>query len=177
MVDPATASAMARAGVTLNDTPEQINAKLAQDAYNQEKISITNSMATNGYTAMTKAQAALKPSSEVVVITDAQGNQSYYWKPSEQDISAPTVIGSADEGYMQWNSSTGQFEPIGGTGQTEDKIVQNFLNDLADIKAVKASGSREQFVRLMEVKYPKLDPQSIRDYVFGTYPDKSISFE
>jgi 23S rRNA U2552 (ribose-2'-O)-methylase RlmE/FtsJ len=168
---------MARAGVTLNDTPETINKKLAEDAYNQEKITAANEMATNGYTAMTADQAALKPSSEVVVITDAKGNKSYYWKKAETTSSAPTVIGSASEGYMQWDPTTGQFVPISGTGTTDDKIIKAFKNDLADVKAVKASGSREQFVRLMELKYPELDPSSIREYVFGTYPDNSISFE
>jgi hypothetical protein len=96
MVDPATASAMARAGVTLNDTPEQINAKLAQDAYNQENISKANEMSADGYTTMTKEQAALKPPSEVVTITDAKGNQTYYWKKPE---ASQQIIGSAESGY------------------------------------------------------------------------------
>ena len=130
MVDPATASAMARAGVTLNDTPEQINAKLSQDAYNQEKISITNSMVANGYTAMTKEQAALKPSSEVVVVTDSTGKESYYWQQAKADYSSVKSVGG---GLVDLNTGEWIIEPkesvrmIGGVPYILDEATGTYI--------------------------------------------------
>ena len=78
MTDPDTALAYAQAGVTLNDTPEQINAKLATYGYSKEVSDMANDMAMKGYTALFAGQKA--PSgSEVVTTTDSKGKtKSYY---------------------------------------------------------------------------------------------------
>ena len=80
MLDPATASAMEGAGVTLSDTPQQIQAKLAAYSYSQEIIDTSNTMAANGYKQILEGQVASKPAGEVTTLTDSKGVKRYYWK-------------------------------------------------------------------------------------------------
>lgn len=128
MVNPETASAMARAGVNLNMTPGEVNAALAKDAVNQEAIDLSNSMQKDGYKPLTAAQAALKSPDSYEVKTDTAGNKTYWLKPT-QEWSAPYMLGGD---YVQKNTKTGEIRtavnvPAGGSGgstsvlSTEDK--------------------------------------------------------
>jgi hypothetical protein len=87
MIDPDTALAYASAGVTLNDTVEQIGAKLAKYGYSKELSDQSNEMASNGYTALVSGNAPA--GSEVVKITDSQGKvKTYYKKASAKSSGA-----------------------------------------------------------------------------------------
>jgi len=79
MVDPDTAYAYAAAGVSLNDTPEQITKKLAEYAYSKEVASTSKDMATKGYQALVPGTAVPKDA-EVVTITDSKGTTKTFWK-------------------------------------------------------------------------------------------------
>lgn len=81
MMDPATALVYAKAGVTMNDTPQQINQKLAVQAYASEISDISNKMAAAGYS--TTAIAGVTP----VTITDSQGGTHNYYKQSSSSTS------------------------------------------------------------------------------------------
>jgi hypothetical protein len=72
MTDPDTALAYAQSGVTLNDSPEQINQKLAQYGYQKEIADTSNDMASKGYTALVSGSAPA--GTEVVSVIDSQGN-------------------------------------------------------------------------------------------------------
>ena len=81
MQDPDTAMAYAQSGVTLNDSPEQINQKLAQYSYTKEISETSNDMASKGYTALVSGSAPA--GSEVVRVADSQGNFKTWYKQKE----------------------------------------------------------------------------------------------
>lgn len=80
MLDPATASLMGQAGVSLNDSVETINSKLRQAQYQMEVIDNSNQFMMQGY------QPVYDPSSvsknDLVSFTDSQGKVHYYRKPA-----------------------------------------------------------------------------------------------
>ena len=81
MADPDTALAYAQAGVTLNDTPEQIATKLAKYALQKEVSDTSKDMAQKGYTALLSGTAPA--GSEKVTITDSSGvTRTWYKKAS-----------------------------------------------------------------------------------------------
>ena len=84
MLDPNTAVIVAQSGVTLNDTPQEVQTKFAQYYYTQEVTQSKNEMETNGYEYMTEAQAMTKPTGEITTITDSKGVQRYWWKKAEK---------------------------------------------------------------------------------------------
>jgi len=101
MLDPDTATQYAMAGVTMNDTPEQIAAKLATYGYSQELKNTSNAMGTNGYTSV--------PISGVtpITITDSRGNTKQWYKiPGEKQVQ--TSIITKDGRQVLINSQTGQ---------------------------------------------------------------------
>jgi hypothetical protein len=83
MLDPNTAVIVAQSGVTLNDTPQEVQTKFATYYYTQEVTQSKNEMETNGYQYMTQAQAMTKPAGEITTITDSKGVQRYWWKKAE----------------------------------------------------------------------------------------------
>ena len=74
MMDPDTASKYATAGVTMNDSVEQIGQKLATYAYSQELKDTSNKLATGGYS------STPIPGVTPTIITDSQGNQKAWYK-------------------------------------------------------------------------------------------------
>lgn len=78
MVNPDTAMAMAQSGVTLNDSVESINQKLAKYQYFSEVKGISNEMATSGYSIVTDPKSV--PENQLVTITDSMGKTYYYRK-------------------------------------------------------------------------------------------------
>jgi sulfur transfer complex TusBCD TusB component (DsrH family) len=78
MINPETAYLMGEAGVSLNDSIDQINSKLQQAQYRREVMEVSNQMATSGYVTITDPKSV--PSSQLITITDSQGNKQYYRK-------------------------------------------------------------------------------------------------
>lgn len=80
MVDPATAELMGNAGVSLNDSIDQINAKVTQATYAKEVADMSNQVTASG------AQAVLSPkgipANQLVTLTDSKGISHYYQKPA-----------------------------------------------------------------------------------------------
>ena len=116
MADPATATIYANAGVSLNDSLESINKKLSDYAYTKEVTDKSNELSLDGYKQLIPGQA-VPAGYKSSIITDSKGNTKTWIKKAEiKEVKAPTVIGSAEAGYLQWDSSTGQFKPVAGTG-------------------------------------------------------------
>lgn len=84
MLDPSTALAYAKAGVTLNDSIPEINQKIATQAYAQELSDSANKMAAAGYSST--PIAGVTP----VTTTDSQGNSKNWYK---RDTSGGFTIG------------------------------------------------------------------------------------
>lgn len=82
MIDPDTALAYAEAGVTLLDTPEQINKKLADYQYVKETRDLSNQMALKGFSSIPSGTKA-PGDAPTVTITDSRGvKRSYYLQPT-----------------------------------------------------------------------------------------------
>lgn len=109
MLDPASAQAMEGAGITLNDSIPQINAKLSAYSYQKEVQDVSNTMATNGYKAILPQQVSSYSSSEVVTLTDSQGNKKYFWKPTS---ASTTQVASGAETELKNNIGPGGFVDI-----------------------------------------------------------------
>lgn len=94
MLDPDTALMYAKAGVTLNDSVESINRKIAQYAYSQEVANISNKMALEGYT------TTPQPGAVPVQIVDSQGNvRTYYPTASASGGSAGFTLSPGQTRY------------------------------------------------------------------------------
>lgn len=77
-IDPSTATAFAKAGITLTTPQSEWGTKLAKQAYADELSEQSKDMASKGYTALVVGNAPA--GSEVVRITDSNGAIKTYWK-------------------------------------------------------------------------------------------------
>lgn len=78
MINPDTASLMGQAGVTLNDSVDQINGKLQMAQYANEVKDMANQAAQNGYSIVVDPSKV--PANQLVTLTDSQGKKYYYQK-------------------------------------------------------------------------------------------------
>jgi len=85
MIDPDKARVLAESGVTLNDTPEQVQKKFAEYGYKQEVTDTSNQLTTKGYAYLTPEQAAVLPSGSFITTTDSRGNVKH-WKVPEGEM-------------------------------------------------------------------------------------------
>ncbi len=77
MTDPTTALFMAQAGITLNDTPDQVASKMAAQAKVQQVADFTNTQTTAGYTPVASAMAG----TQGVVSYNVAGQTLYFKQP------------------------------------------------------------------------------------------------
>ena len=171
ITDPDTALAYASSGVTLNDTPEQINQKLAQYAYSKEVSDTSNKMALDGASYLIPGQTP-PAGSQVITTTDSKGVTKQWYIPAEKTTSQ-TEVRSINGREILIDSKTGNtIKDLGPSTKTSDTtIVQDFQKSLVDRTELDKAGNREQFIRQLIVKYPQIDEGSIAEYVYGTYPD------
>ena len=108
IINPQTAEILERAGVKLTDSVEEINKKLADDAYKQEVINTANKMAEAGWIEIPKAQLYNKPDNEIIKLKDSRGNIHYFWKEGgeatgkEYTPSTPYKIFTETGGEKRW---------------------------------------------------------------------------
>lgn len=76
LIDPATATLMGQAGVTLNDSVAQINQKITQAQYAQEVADMSNKIELAGGKAVLSPQGV--PADRLVTLTDSRGVKHYY---------------------------------------------------------------------------------------------------
>lgn len=99
MTNPDTALAYNQAGVTVNDTPEQINTKLATYAYSKELSTQSQTMAGNGYTAVIPGQSA-PAGSTVTTVIDSKGVSHSYYKAASTNTATAAETQKADTASM-----------------------------------------------------------------------------
>lgn len=123
MLDPASASLMARAGVSLNDSVETINAKMSQAQYEQEIRDFANDFTTQGAVAVMNPSSV--PASQLRSFTDSRGQVHYYKMPkSGSGVSTAdsylkgltTDTTSSSSSTTRTQTKGPQFTPAGGTG-------------------------------------------------------------
>jgi len=124
LINPATALLYAKAGVTLNDSISEINAKLAKQTYATEVINTANTMATNGYT-QTSAGATVPSGYESMTTYDSQGIASTWLrkKTKAEDTNIGKTV-TVDKKVYQYNPTTGMYDiPVGPTGPTAEDTL------------------------------------------------------
>lgn len=121
LVDPNTASLMGEAGVTLNDSVEQINAKMQDAQYRREVREQTNNITLKG--GQPVADPTTVPAKDLMTFTDSRGETHYYKMPGS---SGGSGTASSAQSYVELklrnnskskSSSTKQgprFTPDGG---------------------------------------------------------------
>jgi hypothetical protein len=105
---------MGEAGVTLNDSVQQINGKLQQAQSAKDARDMSNKMALSGYTAVLNPKSV--SANNLVTLTDAQGNKYYYTKPS-------TGSGFDSSGFLK--TLTDQGFKVQGAGATTQPATTN----------------------------------------------------
>jgi hypothetical protein len=117
LINPDTAGLMGEAGVTLNDSVGQINAKLKTAQQTRDVVDMSNKMALSGYTVVVDPSGV--PANQLVTITDSSGGKHYYRK-------IPTGAGGFDtSGFLQTLSEQG-FKVAGA--QTPTKSATSNIN-------------------------------------------------
>lgn len=161
MVDPDTAQAYAQAGVTLNDTPEQIGEKLGEYAYAREVSDTSNEMALSGYTFLTPGQAA-PAGADVSTIIDSRGKQKRYYKAQDTSDSHEDVI---DSWARRINSGTDKISSVPNNirnqvvARTRD-FAQEDLDE--DIDAgLEQEMEAETLIPQLEAAYPEFSKAEI----------------
>jgi hypothetical protein len=153
MLDPATAQAYAQAGVTLTDTPEQINQKLSDYGYSQELATTNNQMAAKGYTPLIAGQSA-PAGAATVTTTDSRGAVHKYYSTTAP-ANGPAAT-SSDPDVNSWLAdfygSGGQVAlPALGIGNAASGTKLAILNGIAQNNlALGISGS--DFAAIMSSK-------------------------
>jgi len=96
MLDPSKADILARSGVKLTDTPEQVAQKISNYTYSQEKQDLQNQMALKGYSLLAfPAQYAGKDPKTLLHIKDSKGNDLVFYNPQGSSIfDSPTGSGN-----------------------------------------------------------------------------------
>jgi len=100
MIDPNNARIIGQSGVTLNDTPQQIQDKFSNYAYSEEIREFNNQMESQGYKPVIPGQSV--PESQIVRQIDSRGVEHVYKIPSGEPISTDevsvsnTIIGGYD---------------------------------------------------------------------------------
>lgn len=139
MIDPDTALAYAEAGVTLLDTPEEINKKLGKYAYAKEVRDISNEMALKGYAPV--VPGANPPSgAQVVTVTDSKGGKKqYYAKHGAIGSGSSNTITDNERallGQFQQSSIVKDYNQIVSQKLAIDNIIANGVGGPRDLSLV-----------------------------------------
>lgn len=85
-----------------------------------------------------------------------------------------TSVVEANGRKLLINSKTGAtIQDLGSAinPTSNETTIQKFGTALVNRSELDKAGTREQFIRQLEAQFPTIDPASIQEYVYGTYPD------
>lgn len=175
MLDPRTADIMEQAGVKLNDTTDDIQQKLSDYTYRQEKINLDNKMEESGYEYIPN-EVLNKPENEIIRMTDSRGVERAYWKEAEAPTYTPPnsykewelAGGEAGTGYSyaDWLNETGKTDivktidgvafEVNGKGYAGLSGIKDFLVDNPDT-------TYDDMLLQLKEKYPSISTSKIKD--------------
>lgn len=89
MMDPATAGFMGKAGVSLNDSPQEVAQKISQAQYQEQVAQLDRDMREQG--AQPVADPTQVPDNQLQTVTDSRGNEHYYKVDPERAFSTSTL--------------------------------------------------------------------------------------
>lgn len=130
LIDPATAGLLGQAGVTLNDSVESINGKLAQAQYVNEVREASNEISLKGGVAVVDPSKV--PADRLITIVDSKGVKHYYQTPA--DKTAAVTPGSTRAKIAEASKQDMSYADF----------VVNYANymDLADIREAYMQSTR-----------------------------------
>lgn len=149
MLDPNTALAYAKSGISLTDSPQQIGQKLATYAYAKEVADTSTTMAKEGYS--TSPIAGGIP----ITITDSQGVQKTWYKPASKLSEGGFTIG--DTRY----DASGNVVATNPKSTTE-KAASTQGSDLTEAATAIANGA---------------DPVKVRQAYLADHPTAGASWD
>jgi hypothetical protein len=120
--------------------------------------------------AQNKAKLALLESQAKQLATEAATT-------AKTQAAPPKTIKGANGATFKWNPATSSFDQILPGKITPNKstdpnaILPKFNKDLTNRATLDKAGTREQFIRQLQVLYPTIDPNDIARKVYETYPD------
>ena len=170
MINPETAEAVQKAGVTLNDSYEQIQAKFAQYAYTKNVTDELNKLTSTGYVQLAPGQTSVG----MVSFKDSKG-VTYNFKPPAESVS--TAVKEVGGRQILYNSKTGEtIKDLGPVTKEsdvkkEEGIVKDFNSDVFGWDWAKSGETREQFIRRLQAKYPAVEPSDIQRKIYEVYPN------
>ena len=126
MADPDTATTYARAGVSLNDSPEQIAAKLSAYSYTKEVQDNSNKMNLDGYTYLVPGQSA-PAGMEVATTTDSKGLTKQWWRKPEVKKAATIDISPSGE-TIEFSSAQETQLSQAGLSSADGTVKSVFVN-------------------------------------------------
>lgn len=132
MQDPDTAMFMAKAGVTLNDTPDEVNAKMAAQAGRDEIKKMKNDMALKGYTFLPYAPADTKD----VMTVDAGGQTLYFKAPAKKTSSNDYTVNLTPENRRDLAGA--------GLSSTDIDDIEKIVNEFGIKTALEAIDDEAQ---------------------------------
>jgi len=103
LVDPATAGLMGEAGVTLNDSVDQINAKLTKAQTGRDIREFSNKIALTGGVAV--ADPSTVPANQLITYTDTNGGKHYYKmavKTGDASGGGGSILPATDPSVVAW---------------------------------------------------------------------------
>lgn len=158
MTDPDTALTYARAGITLNDTPEQRSQKLAQDSINQSIIKRSQEMNKAGYEYISGPSQlkGLSPN-QIYREVGADGKERIYKKPAEKltEVSPGATLYDPVTKKVIYTAPT--IKQLGGTGGGVS------TTSIVPTGGVKFSQDENQ--RLLATGVTPADISYIKDYI------------
>ncbi len=96
-------------------------------------------------------------------ISIGEGSSVYKWNPAINDFE---LVASKPKTYAPIKPSSKN----GPTNQ-ENKTLTSFRTALASRSNLNSAGTREQFIRQLQAKFPDIEPSDIARAVYETYPD------
>lgn len=151
MTSPATALLISQSGVNLNDTPEQVNAKLASQAYLNDRNDKINAKTDDGLTYLpTQVQISLYPADQLETIYDAQGQPMVFKRPAAA-LKAPTE--SVVDIRQQRNDLADLLAQV-ATYQSREQAVSELNNYKASIVTRIGQEGFNQIQREVDRKFP-----------------------
>src|SRR3990167_3386644 len=170
MINPATAEAVQKAGVTLNDSYEQIQAKFAQYAYTKNVTDELNKLTSTGYVQLAPGQTSVG----MVSFKDSKG-VTYNFKPPAESVS--TAVKEVGGRQILYNSKTGatikDLGPVTKESDVkkEEETVKDFNSDVFGWDWAKSGETREQFIRRLQSKYSAVEPSDVQRKIYEVYPN------
>lgn len=124
---------VAQSGISLDDTEEQINEKIAEWQYSEEVRTMKNQAEEQGMKPLNKEELFFHPQENILTYTDSEGKENYFLIPTEWETQM------VDGSLYRYDPQTGQREMIiygGGTDVVSDETEEDIKQSATASKVI-----------------------------------------